>query len=204
MSPTEACSGDASKGGTLATGFCTLAGAAGAGVGLGGSSGAGAGGATAGAGAGAGAPLALLENRLAHDLPGAGCGCGGSTGGAGSPRLRGVGGGGKSDAVGAGGGGCGAGGGSGAAAPLREWPNGALFVTISGGPAECSVMEIGMGALLGGRGGSRLAWSPAGALLSTFSLFSLDGERLVGPSRFCLLPKGALGVEAACCTGTTV
>lgn len=75
---------------------------------------------------------------------------------------------------------------------------------MSGAPVEWSVIEIGIGALLGGRGGSRLMCSTAGALLSIVSLFSLDGERLDGPSRFCLLPNGALGVDATCWTGTTV
>lgn len=74
LSTTAACSGDASKGDTLATGFWTLVAAGGEDVvGLEGSST----GAGAGAGAGAGVVIVvLLEKRLAHDLPGAGCGCG--------------------------------------------------------------------------------------------------------------------------------
>lgn len=123
----------------------------------------------------------------------------------GSPRFLGVGGGGKSDAVGAGGGGCGTGGGSGAAAAaFLECANGDLFVTMTGGPCEWSVIEIGTGALLGGSGGSRFTCCSAATFLSELSALSFDGDRFVVPSRFCLFPNGALGVEAACCTGTIV
>lgn len=99
--------------------------------------------------------------------------------------------------MGAGGGGCGTGGGSGAAAAaFRECANGDLFVTITGCPCEWSVIEIGTGALLAGRGGSRFTCcSGTGPVLSALSV---DGERLVVPSRFCRLPNGALGVDAAC------
>lgn len=95
--------GEASNGGTLATGFCKL-GATGGELDIGLTDSSTTGAVTAGTGAGAGI-LGFEENRLAHDLPGAGCGWGCITGGGGSVRLRGVGGGGKSEAVGAGGGG---------------------------------------------------------------------------------------------------
>lgn len=188
--------GDASKGGTLATGFWTLAVAGGVTVvGLAGSS-TGWTGAACGGATGAAAEV-LFEKRLAQDLPGAGCGCGCTTGGGKSPRFLGVGGGGKSEAVGAGGGGCGTGGGSGTAVDFLECPNGDLFVTIKGGPCECSVIEIGIGALLGGRGGSRFECS-AGTGVLVLSEFSLVGERFATLSLFCLFPKGAFGVEADC------
>lgn len=139
----------------------------------------------------------MLEKRLAQDLPEAGAGFGCTTGaGIGSPLFLGVGGGGKSEAVGAGGGGWGAGGVSGIGADFLECPKGDLFDTISGGPCVFRVMEIGMGALLGGSGGSRFGCSIG------FSPSSLEGERFV-PSRFCLLPNGGLGVETDC-TGTAV
>lgn len=192
--------GEASNGGTFATGFCTFGAVGGdVEVGLTGSSTGGAG------GAGVAGTGGLLENRLAHDLPGAGCGCGGAATGGGSVRLRGVGGGGKSEAVGAGGGGCGVGGGSGTLAPaLRECPNGALPETINGCPGACKFIDIGMGALLGGSGGSRFTCSTLTFALSLLSAASFDGDRFDGPSRFCLLPKGAFGVDTVCCTGMMV
>lgn len=57
-------------------------------------------------------------------------------------------------------------------------------------------MEIGIGALLGGSGGSRLACSNCAGL--SLSLLSFEGDRLELPSRLCRFPNGAFGVEADC------